>query len=80
MTGKFIVSLIVLSSLLFETRAQLAKKSVLVGGQISYYNANVDFTGVAYPSQQLQTATYNISLGKALSENSFYGINFTFAS
>ncbi|MDE3236727.1 MAG: hypothetical protein KGO81_12285 [Bacteroidota bacterium] len=58
--------------------AQIKTKSVLLGGQL-YYSSDVNSENNQPGGQKIQNSTFNISIGKALKENSIYGVNLTFS-
>ena len=54
--------------------AQVTKGSVLLGGQLSYNNN--DYTS---NDQHVSYGVFNISAGKAISENTVFGVNLTYS-
>lgn len=60
----------------FSTTAQIKKGSILLGGQLSYYNDKYEN---ATMNQQYRGGSFGISLGKAFKENSVAGFNFAFS-
>lgn len=64
-------SVIVLS---LTTSAQIAKGSTLLGGQLSYSHSNIDYLPIQ-EAQKNNDATFDISVGRAFSENSIFGLN-----
>jgi hypothetical protein len=59
------------------TSAQIKKGSILLGGQISYYNSKIDWN-TAQPDQKYKSGTFNISAGTAFKENSVLGLYITY--
>lgn len=55
------------------TSAQIKKGATFLGGQISFYNSNTDFN-TAQSNQKNKYAYFNVSVGKALKENSVLGL------
>jgi len=51
------------SSLVTIASAQIEKRMTLIGGQIFYYNSDIDFS-TNQPNQKNRSATFNISVGK----------------
>jgi hypothetical protein len=68
-----IVPLLLLSFLL---NAQIKKKSILLGGQLFYYNDKYQIDNF---DQKVESGTIGISLGKAFKENSVVGINLSYS-
>jgi len=56
--------------------AQINKNSVLLGGQLTYYNSKVQIERL---HQKSESGVIGISMGKAVKENKVVGINFTFS-
>lgn len=56
--------------------AQIKKGSILLGGQLFYYNDKTEKENI---DQKYQSATFGVSLGKAFKENSVVGFNFAFS-
>lgn len=59
-------------------KAQVAKGSMLIGGQISYYNSDADFS-TTQRNQMNSNALFNVSVGKALKKNSVFGLNLSYS-
>jgi Outer membrane protein beta-barrel domain len=57
--------------------AQINKGSILLGGQLGYYNSNV--TGSTQVNQKNQGGNFSISFGKAIKENAVIGVNIGFS-
>jgi len=72
----YLPALILLGFSLFAD-AQINNGSVLLGGQISN-NTSISKTG-GQKDQQYNAAVYNISVGKAIKENSVVGINLSYS-
>ena len=56
--------------------AQIKKHSILLGGQLSYYNDQIQVENF---NQKTVSGTFGISIGKAFKENSVVGININFS-
>jgi len=69
----FIVLVVIISS---SASAQIKKGSILIGGQLSYYNYKIQGEIINLKSE---SGTIWISLGKAFKENSVVGFNFSFS-
>ncbi|PZX61943.1 hypothetical protein LX80_02107 [Hydrotalea sandarakina] len=78
MTKKTLITLLIILSFSKFTLGQISIKSVLLGGQVGYYNSYIDYAGI-HPNEKKKTAAFNISIGKALKENSVYGLNLTYS-
>ena len=61
----------------FTLNAQIKKNSILLGGQLSYYNEKYNVDNIA--DQKRVSTTIGISLGKAFKENSVFGINLSYS-
>jgi hypothetical protein len=59
-------------------KAQITKNSVLLGGQIYYQDLKYDYSGITPANQQVKSATFNVSVGKAFKENSVFGVNLAY--
>lgn len=70
--NKIIYSFIIFIFIGINADAQIAKGSILLGGQISYYNSN--YSSVQQ-TQKTTGASFIISVGKTFKENSVYGVN-----
>ncbi len=71
-----IFTTILILTLSTVTFAQINKKSILLGGQLFYYNEK---NQVDILKQKAESGTIGISLGKAFKENSVIGINLTYS-
>ena len=69
---KLLLSLLIILSFSFTANAQLTKGNFLLGGTLSYGGSSVSNSGI---SQTNHSGNFNISLGKAINENSVFGIN-----
>ena len=69
-----IVGFIFLSS---TVNAQIKKNSILLGGQLFYYNENYSYNNL--PNQKRESGTIGVSIGKAFKENSVFGLNLSFS-
>ena len=56
--------------------AQIKQSSILLGGQLSYYN---DKNQIENLNQKSESGTIGVSIGKAFKENSVIGLNFNFS-
>jgi hypothetical protein len=65
------VLLLILS---ISTSAQIKKKSILLGGELNYYN---DKTQIENLQEKYEGGSIGISIGKAFKENSVVGFNFS---
>jgi hypothetical protein len=59
-------------------KGQIIKKSLLLGGQIYYQNVDYHYVDVPYENK-VNTGTFNVSIGKALKENSVYGFDLQYS-
>lgn len=78
MTKKILVPLLTICCLSNFTFGQIKINSVLLGGQVSYYSSDIGYSG-NQPNQKNKNASFNISIGKTLKENSVYGLNLTYS-
>jgi hypothetical protein len=78
MTKRILVTLLTICCFSNFTNAQIKTSSVLLGGQIGYYSSDVSYSG-SQPNEKNNNASFNISIGKALKENSVYGLNLTYS-
>ena len=78
MRKKILITLLTLLCSFYLAKAQIKVNSVLLGGQAFYYNSNIDYSG-NQPNQKNKSSSFNISIGKALKENSVYGLNLTYS-
>jgi hypothetical protein len=60
----------------FLANAQFSKGSLLLGGELSFSGYASNYNG---NDQNTHQGNFNISLGKAISENSVFGINLTYS-
>ena len=67
---------ILLFTISFTASAQIKRQSILLGGQLFYYN---DKNQVENLTQKSESGTIGISVGKAFKENSVVGFNFSFS-
>src|SRR3954469_4650817 len=78
MNRKTTILLLTLFACISIAKGQITKHSVLLGGQISYQNYNYHYQGE--PSERKEkNGIFNISIGKAIKENSVYGLNLQYA-
>ena len=75
--SRFLLTL--LTILLFSclANAQFSKGSLLVGGELSYSENSYSANGAT--DQNMHTGVFNLSLGKAMNENTVFGINLTYS-
>ncbi len=66
---------ILLLSISNLSNAQIKRNSILLGGQLSYFN---DRNQSENSTQNYESGRIGISIGKAIKENSVVGINFTY--
>lgn len=59
-----------------KTHAQFSKGSLLVGGQLAYESYSTNSNGSV---QNTHSGNFNVSMGKAISENSLVGINLSYS-
>lgn len=78
MTKKIFVTLLTLSCSFYFANAQIKVNSVLLGGEAYYNSTDIAYSG-NQPNQKSKNAGFNISLGKALKENSVYGLNLSYS-
>jgi hypothetical protein len=60
----------------FAASAQIKKQSILLGGQLFYYNNKYQVENL---NQKSQSGTISISIGKAIKENRIVGVNLGFS-
>lgn len=60
-------------------RAQIKKGSTLLGGELFYFNSNINYH-TSQPNQLNRTASFNIAGGKAIRENNFVGLNLSYSA
>ena len=58
--------------------AQIQKGSVFLGGDIQFANYKSSFS-TAQPDEQSKNADFNIKVGKAFNDNSFWGVSLQYA-
>jgi hypothetical protein len=75
---KFTTLLISTLCIAFTANAQIIKGATLIGGQIFYYNSDVNYS-TDQKNQKNQNATFNISAGRALKENKIFGIDISYS-
>jgi hypothetical protein len=76
---KKIFGLLIIICSCLTLNAQIIKGSILLGGQIFYYNSNINY-GTTQPNQKNKSGDFNISAGKALKENSVLGFYVTYGN
>ena len=64
-------------SFFLSAHAQIKKKSILLGGQIAFVNSSINYSTMQ-SNQKEKDAAFNISIGKAIKDNSVYGINISY--
>lgn len=74
---KILLTLLIIFSFSYVSNAQFSKGSVLLGGDISWYSGKNSSTGV--PDNKGNSGAFDISIGKAVKENSFVGMNLTYS-
>ena len=80
--SRILLTPLIILSLSFSARAQFNKGSILLGGQLSYtYNSysDVNPTNPFNNDQKTNTANFYISIGKAITENTVFGINLNYS-
>jgi hypothetical protein len=75
--GKVLLLTVIIAIFNSPASAQIKKGSILLGGQISYNDANADYTNTQ-ANRKSRVAIFNISAGTALSENKVLGITVTY--
>ncbi|MBN8835640.1 MAG: hypothetical protein J0I09_00120 [Sphingobacteriia bacterium] len=60
----------------FAINAQIKKQSILLGGQLFYYNNKSQVENL---NQKSESGTISISIGKAFKDNNILGINLSFS-
>lgn len=70
----YFISALLLFSL--AVNGQIKKQSILLGGQIYYYNHKNQIDNL---NQKTQNGTFSISIGRVFKENKIVGINFSFS-
>lgn len=78
MTTKAITILLTFFACITIVKGQITKKSVLLGGQIYYQNLSYDYAGTQ-ADQKVKSGVFNVSVGKAVKENSVFGFNVAYA-
>lgn len=68
---------LVLILVTFSSNAQIKKNATLLGGQLFYYSDKYKLDNSK--TQQIESATIGVSIGKAFKENSVIGINFNYS-
>jgi hypothetical protein len=73
---KILLTLLMIFSFSLLASAQFSKGSLLVGGELAYssYSTNENNT-----AQNYHAGNFNVSIGRAISENSVFGINLTYS-
>jgi hypothetical protein len=74
---KILLTLLIIFSLNFISRAQLSKGSVLLGGDLSWYSNKTTVTGVQ--DTKGNSGSFIVSIGKAIKDNNFVGVNFIYS-
>jgi hypothetical protein len=77
MTKKILATVVTFACFSNFSFGQIKKESILLGGQIGYSNTDIDYSG-NQPNQKNESAAFNISIGKAVKENSIFGLNLTY--
>jgi len=80
MKKKITVTIIAFLCCSFIANAQIKDGSVLLGGQAYYSNTDYGKSPANQASQKIHNAQVTISVGKALKENTVYGVNLTYAN
>jgi hypothetical protein len=78
--NKIIYSFIIVICIGINANAQIKKGSILLGGQVSYYNSKSDNSFNLQPDQKTTSGNFIISAGKAFKENSVFGIAIGYSS
>jgi len=73
---RILLTLLVILSFSMLANAQFKKGSLLVGGELSFSSYKTNNSQI---NQNQHSGYFNASLGKALGENSVFGINLTYA-
>ena len=71
---KFFIPLIHLACLATIANAQIEKRSTIIGGQVYYYDSNIDFS-TNQKNQKSRNAIFDISAGKAFTRNDAFGVH-----
>ena len=69
--------LLAISCISFISYGQIKKGSILIGGQVSYYNSKIAHS-TNQRDQKYSSAAFNISVGEAFKENSVFGLSVTY--
>jgi hypothetical protein len=80
--SRILLTPLIILSLSFSARAQFNKGSILLGVQLSYSYNTYNSTNpniVQTSDQKTNMATFNISVGKAIKENTVFGIILTYS-
>ena len=80
MKKKITVAIIAFLCCSFFVNAQINQGSVLLGGQASYSNTDYGNGPANQSSQKTHNGQVTISVGKALKENTVYGVNLTYSN
>ena len=74
MTKCYLFTLLLILS--FTVKGQIKKQSIVLGGQLFYYNNKNQVDNL---NQKSESGTISVSIGKAFKENKVMGINFSFS-
>ena len=78
MIRKITTLTLILFPCFFVAKTQIQKKSMLIGGQAYYYSSDINYSG-SQNNQKNKQALFNLSIGRAFQENSFYGLNLAYS-
>ena len=74
MTKRYLFVFLLFTS--FTVNAQIKKQSILLGGQLFYYNTKIQVENL---NQKSESGTISVSIGKAFKENKIVGVNLSFS-
>lgn len=72
--NKILLGTVIFLSFSFIANAQFSKGSILLGGSISYSDSKYSTNAPNNPEQKYNQANFNVSVGKAISENAVVGL------
>lgn len=75
--NRFLLTLLTILFFSGFANAQFTKGALLVGGELSYSQSSSETGGTT--DQNVHTGVFNISVGKAMDENTVIGINLTYS-
>jgi hypothetical protein len=75
---RYLILFVFSSGLVTIANAQIEKRMTFIGGQIFYYDSDIDFS-TNRPNQKNHNATFNLSAGKAVRANTVYGVTLSYS-